>query len=171
MGESVRLRRSQTCVDSSSEKDTTDAGLSGKDESDSYDSETESNRSSDSETESNRSSDSTTTKGLTAIIRVLSDSMLRTEMAEMEMIKAREAARWEAEKKRLETELEMTRMVLQTHLEVTTSLLSGEQKFPQSWRKRKRSEVVEHESSTTRGKRLALLGLLQLNLIFWNSLT
>lgn len=151
MGESVRLRRSQISADSSSEKDTTDSDLSGKDGSDSFDSETESNPSSDSGTDSNRSSESaTSTKGLTAIIRVLSDSMLRTEMAEMEMIKAREATRWEAEKRRLEMELEMTRMVLQTHLETTASLLVGEQKIPPSERKRKRSEVVEHESSPAR---------------------
>uniref|UniRef100_A0A1J3D5C8 Uncharacterized protein n=1 Tax=Noccaea caerulescens TaxID=107243 RepID=A0A1J3D5C8_NOCCA len=172
MGESVRLRRSQISANSSSEKDTTDGDLFVKDGSDSFDSETESNPSSDSGADSNRSSDTATSTGLSAILRVLTDSMLRTEMAEMEMIKAREAARWEAEKRRLEMELEMTRMVLQTHLEMTTSLLVGEQKIPPSRRKRKISEVVdEHESSPAREKSLALLGLLQLNLIFWSSLT
>lgn len=151
MGESVRHRRSQISADSSSGRDTTDGELSGKDGSDGFDSETESNPSSDSGTDSNRSSDSATSKGLSAIIRVLTDSMLRTEMAEMEMIKAREAARGEAEKRRLETELEMTRTVLQTHLEATASLLVGEQNIPPSRRKRKRSEVVdEHESSPAR---------------------
>ncbi|XP_019089355.1 PREDICTED: uncharacterized protein At4g22160-like [Camelina sativa] len=152
--------------------------MSGKDGSNdphSSDSETESNSSLDSGTESNMSSDSTTSTGLSAIIRVLSDSLLRTELAEMEMIKAREAARLEAEKRRLEMEVELTRMVLQTHLQAAASLLVGEQKISPAGRRRKRSEEgEEHDepsSSTTREKSLALLGLLQLNLIFWNSLT
>lgn len=106
--------------------------------------------SSDSGTESNRSSDLTASTGLSTIIRVLSDSLLRTELAEMEMMKAREAARWEAEKRRMEMEVELTRMVLQTHLQVTTSLLVEEQEIVPSQRKRKRSEVIEDESSTTR---------------------
>lgn len=151
MGKSARLRQSQT---STSEDTTTDGDLSGKDGSNdphSSDSETESNSSSNSGTESNMSSDSTAPTGLSAIIRVLSDSLLRTELAEMEMIKAREAARWEAEKRRLEMEVELTRMVLQTHLQATTSLLIGEQKISPAQRKRKRSsEVEEHEFSTTR---------------------
>lgn len=148
MGKSARFRRNQT----SSENNRTDGVLSGKDGSDdthSSDSETVSNSSSDSGTESNRSSDSTTSMGLSAVIRVLSDSLLRTELAGMEMIKAREAARWEAEKRRLEMEVELTRMVLQTHLQATESLLVGEQKISPARRKRKRSEVEEHESSAS----------------------
>ncbi|CAH8275754.1 unnamed protein product [Arabidopsis lyrata] len=169
MGKSARFRRSQT---SSSENNPTDDVLTGKDSSDdpySSDSDTESNLSSG--TESNMSCDSATSTGLSAIIRVLSDSLLRTELAEMEMIKAREAARLEAEKRRLEMEVDLTQMVLQTHLQATTSLLVGEHKISPAQRKRKRSDVEELESSTTREKSLALLGLLQLNLIFWNSLT
>ncbi|KAG7546609.1 hypothetical protein ISN44_As12g019460 [Arabidopsis suecica] len=161
MSKSARFRRSQT---SSSENNPTDDVLTGKDSSDdpySSDSETESNLSSG--TESNMSCDST---GLSAIIRVLSDSLLRTELAEMEMIKAREAARLEAEKRRLEMEVDLTQMVLQTHLQATTSLLVGEHKIAPAQRKRKRSDVEELESSTTREKSLALLGLLQLNLFF-----
>ncbi|KAL9287698.1 hypothetical protein AtEden1_Chr4g0298891 [Arabidopsis thaliana] len=163
MGKSARLRRSQT---SSPEN-----VLLGKDSSDDpyrSDSETESNSSSG--TESNMSSDSTTSAGVSAMIRVLSDSLLRTELAEMEMIKAREAARLEAEKRRLEMEVDLTQMVLQTHLQAMSSLPIGEHKIYQAQRKRKRSDVEELESST-REKSIALLGLLQLNLIFWNSLT
>ncbi|CAF2070550.1 hypothetical protein Bca4012_087671 [Brassica carinata] len=159
MDESVSLRRRLSSVESSSEYNMT------KDGSD------DGPLSSDSGTESNRSSDLTASTGLSTIIKVLSDSLLRTELAEMEMMKAREAARWEAEKRRMEMEVELTRMVLQTHLQVTTSLLVEEQEICTSQRKRKRSEVIEDESSTTREKSLALLRLLQLNLIFSNSLT
>ncbi|KAF8050596.1 hypothetical protein N665_1929s0003 [Sinapis alba] len=159
--ESVRLRPRQS---SSSENNTTNDVSSGEDGPDDP-------LSSDSETESNWSSDSTTSMGLSAVMRILSDSLLRTELAEMEMIKASEVARWEAEKRRMEMEVELTRMVLQTHLQATTSLLVEEQKTCTSRMKRKRSEVIENESSTTREKSLALLGLLQLNLIFSNSLT
>ncbi|XP_018468439.1 uncharacterized protein At4g22160 isoform X2 [Raphanus sativus] len=160
MDESMRLRPRQT---SSSDNNTTNDDVSsskyGPDDP----------LSSDSKTESNWSSDSTTSTGLPAVMRILSDSLLRTELAEMEMIKARETARWEAEKRRMEMELELTRMALQTHLQATTSLLVEEQEIsPSSRRKRKRSQVIEDESSTTS---LALLGLLQLNLIFSNSLT
>lgn len=148
----ARLRRGQSLTGASSENKSTEDILSGKDGSNdpySSNSETESNSSSDSGTESNMSSDSITSTGLSAIIRVLSDSLLRTELAEMEMIKAREAARWEAEKRRLEMEVELTQMVLQTHLQVTSSLLVGEHKISPARRKRKRSEVEEHESSST----------------------
>ncbi|XP_018468438.1 uncharacterized protein At4g22160 isoform X1 [Raphanus sativus] len=163
MDESMRLRPRQT---SSSDNNTTNDDVSsskyGPDDP----------LSSDSKTESNWSSDSTTSTGLPAVMRILSDSLLRTELAEMEMIKARETARWEAEKRRMEMELELTRMALQTHLQATTSLLVEEQEIsPSSRRKRKRSQVIEDESSTTRENSLALLGLLQLNLIFSNSLT
>ncbi|CAN6986747.1 uncharacterized protein At4g22160 [Brassica rapa] len=159
MDESVSLHRRLSSVESSSEYNMTKDG--------SHDGPL----SSDSGTESNRSSDLTASTGLSTIIRVLSDSLLRTELAEMEMMKAREAARWEAEKRRMEMEVELTRMVLQTHLQVTTSLLVEEQEIVPSQRKRKRSEVIEDESSTTREKSLALLRLLQVNLIFSNSLT
>ncbi|KAG2244659.1 hypothetical protein Bca4012_023393 [Brassica carinata] len=161
MDESVRLRPRQS---SSSENNTTNDVSSGEDGPDDP-------LSSDSKTESNMSSDSTTSTGLSAVMRILSDSLLRTELAEMEMIKAREAARWEAEKRRMEMEVELTRMALQTHLQATTSSLRMEHKISPSTRKRKRSEVIEDESSTTREKSLALLGLLQLDLIFSNSLT
>ncbi|KAL1201734.1 hypothetical protein V5N11_006274 [Cardamine amara subsp. amara] len=154
----ARLRRSQTLTGSSSENNPTDDILSGENGSNDpcgSDSETKSNSSSYSVTESNMSSDSTTSTGLSTIIRVLTDSLVRTQLAEMEMIKAREAARWEAEKRRLEMEVELTRMVLQTHLQVTSSLLVGEQKISTGRRKRKRSVVEEHESSSPpQGKRV-----------------
>ncbi|KAJ4912872.1 Uncharacterized protein Rs2_07493 [Raphanus sativus] len=161
MDELVRLRPRQT---STSQNNTTDDYVSSGEDG------PNDPLTSDSKTESNWSSDSATTStGLSAVIRVMSDSLLRTELAEMEMIKARETARWEAEKRRMEMELELTRMALQTHLQATTSLLVEEQEIsPSSRRKRKRSQVIEDESSTTS---LALLGLLQLNLIFSNSLT
>ncbi|KAJ0239503.1 Uncharacterized protein HA466_0231290 [Hirschfeldia incana] len=170
MDESVSLHGRLSSVESSSQYNMTKDG-SGDDPL-SSDSKTESNSSSDSGTESNRSSDLTASTGLSAVIRVLSDYMLRTELAEMEMIKAGEAARWEAEKRRMEVELELTRIMLQTHLQATTPpLLVEEHDISPSPRKRKRSEVIEDESSNTREKSLALLGLLQLNLIFSNSLT
>ncbi|KAH0941582.1 hypothetical protein HID58_001219 [Brassica napus] len=106
MDESVSLHRRLSSVESSSEYNMTKDG--------SHDGPL----SSDSGTESNRSSDLTASTGLSTIIRVLSDSLLRTELAEMEMMKAREAARWEAEKRRMEMEVELTRMVLQTHLQL-----------------------------------------------------
>ncbi|ESQ55139.1 hypothetical protein EUTSA_v10026500mg [Eutrema salsugineum] len=146
MGKSVRLRRSQTTAGSSSENNGDLSGENGSDVPRSSDSETESNSSSDSGTELNRWSASTTSTGLSAIIRVLSDSLLRTELAEMEMIKAREAARWEAEKRRLEMEVELTQMLLQTN----SSLLVGEEKISLARRKRKSSAVEDNESSVTR---------------------
>ncbi|XP_010539318.1 PREDICTED: uncharacterized protein At4g22160 [Tarenaya hassleriana] len=125
----------------------------------------------ESRTESSQGSD-TQFYGITASIRLLSDSLLRMEVAEMEMAKAREAARREAEKRRLEMETELTRMVMQTHLKAVP--------FGGVGSKRKRSSssssVQEQEASTSTSTRdlslslsLLFFSLLQLNLIFWNS--
>nr|DAD22614.1 TPA_asm: hypothetical protein HUJ06_024077 [Nelumbo nucifera] len=50
------------------------------------------------------------------------------ELAEMEMIKAREAWRVEKERRLIESEAEMTQMLLETQLQVASFLLQKNQK-------------------------------------------
>ncbi|KAL6332615.1 hypothetical protein AAG906_009935 [Vitis piasezkii] len=94
---------------------------------------------------------------LAASFRVFSESLARMELAEMEMLKAREAFRLEAEKRRLESEAEMTQMLLQTQLQIA-SLVS---RSPS--RKRKRGEEDDPSISEREGG--LLLSLLQCNLL------
>ncbi|KAJ6725219.1 hypothetical protein OIU85_023072 [Salix viminalis] len=61
---------------------------------------------------------------LATSFRVFSESMARMDLAEREMIKAREASRLEAEKRRMELEAELTRMMLQTQLQIA-SIVAG----------------------------------------------
>jgi hypothetical protein len=75
---------------------------------------------------------------LAASFRVFSESMARMDLAEMEMIKAREASRLEAEKRRMELEAELTRMMLQTQLQIA-SIVAGK------GTSRKRKRVGEEE--------------------------
>ncbi|CBI33001.3 unnamed protein product, partial [Vitis vinifera] len=82
---------------------------------------------------------------LAASFRVFSESLARMELAEMEMLKAREAFRLEAEKRRLESEAEMTQMLLQTQLQIA-SLVS---RSPS--RKRKRGEEDDPSISEREG--------------------
>lgn len=70
-----------------------------------------------------------------ASLRDLAESMMRREVAELEMMKVREAARIEAENRRLERETELTEMLLKTQLQITSFLCSRT-----SDRKRKRDE-------------------------------
>lgn len=84
--------------------------------------------SSDSADESKRLAD------LAASFRVFTESLVRMELAEMEMLKAREAFRLETEKRRLESEAEMTQMLLQTQLQIASLVSRGPS------RKRKREE-------------------------------
>ncbi|KAL6332214.1 hypothetical protein AAG906_001929 [Vitis piasezkii] len=97
---------------------------------------------------------------LAASFRVFSESLARMELAEMEMLKAREAFRLEAEKRRLESEAEMTQMLLQTQLQIA-SLVS---RSPS--RKRKRGEEDDPSISESQMQEGGLLlSLLQCNLL------
>ncbi|XP_010252531.1 PREDICTED: uncharacterized protein At4g22160 [Nelumbo nucifera] len=85
---------------------------------------------------------------LAASVHVFTGSMLRMELAEMEMIKAREAWRVEAERRLIESEAEMTQMLLETQLQVASFL-------SQKNRKRKRKRVEDEDR-----RDIWLLGLL-----------
>ncbi|XWS18160.1 hypothetical protein CRYUN_Cryun32bG0018500 [Craigia yunnanensis] len=104
--------------------------------------------------------DSTPLTDLSASLRVFSDSMLRMELARMEMVKAMEASRCEAEKRRVESEAELTRMMLRTQSQIA-SFIGGDGEN----RKRKRLAEDERGDSSVRQGAL-LLSLLQCNLIF-----
>lgn len=84
--------------------------------------------------------DSAQLTDLSASLRVFSDSMLRMELAGMEMIKAMEVSRCEAEKRRVESEAELTRMMLRTQSQIA-SYIAGDGEN----RKRKRKRVAEDE--------------------------
>ncbi|KAL4563001.1 hypothetical protein LXL04_027032 [Taraxacum kok-saghyz] len=89
------------------------------------------------------SSDSSGSSGgsLAASLRHFAEGMMRREAAELEMMKAREAARIAAENRRLERETELTEMLLKTQLQITSFLCSGT-----SDRKRKRSGEDDGDS-------------------------
>ncbi|KAG6755783.1 hypothetical protein POTOM_039188 [Populus tomentosa] len=87
---------------------------------------------------------------LAASFRVFSESMARMDLAEMEMIKVREASRLEAEKRRMELEAELTRMMLQTQLQIASTVAG-------KGTSRKRKRVGEEEGEMpilSRGGRL-----------------
>lgn len=97
---------------------------------------------------------------LAASIRDFAESMMRREVAELEMMKAREAARIEEENRRLERETELTEMLLKTQLQITSFLCSRT-----SDRKRRRSEEDDGDSPVSVQREGAmLLSLLQFNL-------
>ncbi|KAM7501007.1 hypothetical protein LguiA_025421 [Lonicera macranthoides] len=108
-----------------------------------YDDEDDSvtRQSCDSEESSDSVGESKWSGDLAASFRVISESMLRTELAEQEMIKAREVSRLDAEKSRMESETELTRMLLQTQLQIASFMA---QTSPN--RKRKRSGSDEDDS-------------------------
>ncbi|KVI09394.1 hypothetical protein Ccrd_012227 [Cynara cardunculus var. scolymus] len=95
---------------------------------------------SDDEGWSSESSD-TSRRSLAASFRDFAESMMRREVADLEMMKVREAARIEAENRRLERENELMEMILKTQLEITSFLCSrtGD-------RKRRRSEIDDGDS-------------------------
>lgn len=97
--------------------------------------------SSDSE-ESDLASDSTRLADLTASLQIFSESLLRMELAEMEMLKAREALRIESARRRIESEAEMNRMLMQTQLQIASFLSQRS-----SNRKRKRLDTDDTTSS------------------------
>ncbi|XP_023742867.1 uncharacterized protein At4g22160 [Lactuca sativa] len=95
-----------------------------------------------------------------ASLRDLAESMMRREVAELEMMKVREAARIEAENRRLERETELTEMLLKTQLQITSFLCSRT-----SDRKRKRDEEDDGVSpGSVQREGAMLLSLLQFNL-------
>ncbi|KAK2644570.1 hypothetical protein Ddye_019765 [Dipteronia dyeriana] len=108
---------------------------------------------------SESSSSPTRLADLSASFRVFSESLLRRELAEMEMMKSREALRCEAEKRRMETEAELTQMLVQTQLQIA-SFVAGKS----TSRKRKRVEEDESTSLSQR-QRTLLMSLLQCNFI------
>ncbi|GKA28275.1 hypothetical protein Tco_0714443 [Tanacetum coccineum] len=86
--------------------------------------------------------------------------MIRKEVAEMEMIKAREAARILAEHRRLERENELMQMTLNSHLQIINSFLSHH-------RKRKRAEDEDNNGDSPvsfQREGAMLLSLLQFSL-------
>ncbi|MBA0778392.1 hypothetical protein Gotri_006259 [Gossypium trilobum] len=89
--------------------------------------------------------DSTHFTDLSAGLRVFSDSILRMELAGMEMVKAMEASRCEAEKRRAESEAELTRMMLRTQSQIA-SFVAGDA----DTRKRKRGADDEPRDSSVR---------------------
>lgn len=113
--------------------------------------------SSDSE-ESDLASDSTRLADLTASLQIFSESLLRMELAEMEMLKAREALRIESARRRIESEAEMNRMLMQTQLQIASFLSQRS-----SNRKRKRLDTDDTTSSDRKGS--LLMSLLQSNLM------
>ncbi|KAK4398894.1 hypothetical protein Sango_1364900 [Sesamum angolense] len=58
--------------------------------------------------------------GLAASLQVIANTVLRTELAELEMMKKRETYRLESLKRRAEVEDEMTRMMLQTQAQIAS---------------------------------------------------
>ncbi|XAR53814.1 hypothetical protein NMG60_11022502 [Bertholletia excelsa] len=100
---------------------------------------------------------------LAASFRVFSESVVRMELAELEMVKAREASRQEAENRRAELDSELTQMLLQTQLHIASYVAAAS-----STRKRKRSDGHgDSESDSTMPDRegATLLSLLHCNLI------
>ena len=83
--------------------------------------------------------------GLSASLRVLSDSLLRMERAEAELNKTREALRLQAENRRLESEAELTRMLLRTELQLA-SFVSRPINAPTRKRKRTDEETTPQVS-------------------------
>lgn len=104
------------------------------------------------------SSGSKRTSDLAASLRVFSEAMLRMEMAELEMVKAREASRLAAENRRLETEAELTQLILKTQLQIASVIT-------RTWTSRKRKRSDEDDSSASQREGAMLLSLLQCNLL------
>ncbi|KAK9089752.1 hypothetical protein Scep_028834 [Stephania cephalantha] len=96
---------------------------------------------------------------LRASLRVFTESFLRTETAEMEMIKSREASRIESERRRAETESVIAQMLAKNQLQIAEFLAK-------KGRNRKRKRVQRDDSSMADRQGLLLLWLLQSNLDF-----
>lgn len=79
----------------------------------------------------------------TASFQLIANTMLRMELAELEMMKKRETARLEAEKRRAELEDEMTRMMLQTQSHIALFVSQN------SSSKKRKSSSGDDNSSTS----------------------
>lgn len=78
----------------------------------------------------------------------------------MEMVKAMEASRCEAEKRRAESEAELTRMMFRTQSQIA-SFVAGD---ADTWKRKLGADDEPRDSSVRQGA--LLLSLLQCNLIF-----
>lgn len=87
-----------------------------------------------------------------ATFQLIANTMLRMELAQLDMMKQREIARLEAQKRQAELEHEMTRMMLQTQVHIASMVRHTRT------RKRKSSDV-DHHSTTTSGADLHRLSL------------
>ncbi|KAK9084764.1 hypothetical protein Sjap_025175 [Stephania japonica] len=96
---------------------------------------------------------------LRACLRVFTESYLRMEAAEMEMIKSREASRIEAERRRAETESVIAHMLARNQVQIAEFLARKS-------RNRKRKRVQRDDLSVVDRQGLLLLWLLQSNLDF-----
>lgn len=84
------------------------------------------------------------TTGLSASLRFFSESMMRIEQAESEMVKRREDLRLKAEKRRIESEAELTQMLLRTQLQIA-SFASRQSQI----KKRKRDDSGEVDETAS----------------------
>ncbi|KAI3928555.1 hypothetical protein MKW98_024156 [Papaver atlanticum] len=107
----------------------------------------------DSTNESNRLAD------LSASFKMISSSLMKMKLADIEMIKAREISRIESEKRSVEVEANLTQMLVNTQLEIASFL-------SRTIQKRKRKRVGNDDSSISERQSLLLLGLLQCNMFF-----
>lgn len=82
---------------------------------------------------------------VTASFQLIANTMLRMELAQLEMMKKREIARQEAQRRHAELEHEMTRMMLQTQAQVASIVCHD----TSTGRKRKSSTTVDHHSTTS----------------------
>ncbi|XP_076881572.1 uncharacterized protein At4g22160-like [Bidens hawaiensis] len=104
-------------------------------------------------------SSATSRRSVAASLRDFAESMLIRHEAELEMLKAREAMRIEAENRKLERENELTEMVLKTQLRLTSFICSQT-----CDRKRKRTEEDGSDSDVSDARKGAmLLSLLHFN--------
>ncbi|KAI3992714.1 hypothetical protein MKX01_021675 [Papaver californicum] len=107
----------------------------------------------DSISESNRLAD------LSASFRMISSSLMKMKLDDIEMIKARDISRIESEKRGVESEANLTQMLVNSQLEITSFL-------SRTIHKRKRKRVENDDSSISERQSLLLLGLLQWNMFF-----
>ncbi|KAI3988066.1 hypothetical protein MKX01_011855 [Papaver californicum] len=90
---------------------------------------------------------------------MISSSLMKMKLANIEMIKAREISRIESEKRGVESEANLTQMLVNTQLEIASFL-------SRTIQKRKRKRVENDDSSISERQSLLLLGLLQCNMFF-----
>ncbi|KAF4372596.1 hypothetical protein CsatB_012662 [Cannabis sativa] len=104
--------------------------------------------------------------GLSASLRVLSDSLLRMEKVEAELNKTREALRLQAENRRLESEAELTQMMLRTELQIASFISRPINVSNSRKRKRIEEETSSQQVSVSQRDGALLFTLLQCSLLF-----